>query len=107
MDDFASTAQMLVKQGIAVVSLCAQRSAEANAVAHEFNKGGHGQWLVDPDEKSLGVLLRVQNLPTMALIDPNGRVMFSGDPTDEHFWRMLEQIEPKIKRPDIDRDFEE
>ena len=107
MDDFASTAQMLVKQGIAVVSLCAQRSAEANAVAHEFNKGGHGQWLVDPDEKSLGVLLRVQNLPTMALIDPNGRVMFSGDPTDEHFWRMLEQIEPKIKRPDIDREFEE
>ena len=107
MQDFARTARMLEKQGIAVVSLCAKRSAEANAVAHEYNKGGHGSWLIDPDEESLGVLLHVQNLPTMALIHPNGRVLFSGDPTDIQFWRMLEQVEPKIERPDIDRGFEE
>ena len=106
MPDFATTAEMLVKQGIAVVSLCPQRSPIAAQVTAEFNKGKHGQWLIDPDEDSLGVLLRVQNLPTMALIHPEGRVLFCGDPTDIQFWNALEKVEPAIKRPDIDGDFD-
>ena len=102
MPDFARTAEVLSKHGITVASLCAQRSPEASAVIGEYNKGKHGEWLVDPDEDSLGRLLRVQNLPTMALINPRGRVLFSGDPTDIQFWRMLEQIAPEMGRPDVE-----
>lgn len=107
MADFASTAETLISHQIAVASLCAQRSPEASAVIAEYNKGKHGSWLVDPDEESLGRLLRVQNLPTMALINPEGRVLFCGDPTDLQFWRTLEGIAPDMKRPDAHEGFEE
>ena len=101
MPDFAATAEMLMKQGIEVISLCAERSPQARKVSTEFDKGNHGSWLVDPNKDSLGLLLRVQNLPTMALIDPRGRVLFCGDPTDIQFWRALEKLDRGIKRPDI------
>jgi hypothetical protein len=52
-------------------------------------------------------LLRVQNLPTTALINPLGRVLYSGDPTDIQFWRTLEQIAPGMGRPDADDQPEE
>lgn len=107
MPDFARTAEVLSKHGITVVSLCAQRSPEASAVIEQYNKGRHGEWLVDPDENSLGRLLRVQNLPTTALINPRGRVLYSGDPTDIQFWRTLEQIAPGMGRPDADDQPEE
>ncbi len=107
MPDFALTAEMLIKQGIGVVSLCAKRSPQASELVTEYNKGKHGSWLVDPDEDSLGVLLRVQSLPTMALIHPEGRVLFCGDPTDIQFWRALEKLEPNIKRPDAEGRFDE
>ena len=107
MPDFASTAQTLVKHGISVVSLCAKRSPEAKEVIEEFNDGKHGEWLVDPDEDSLGRLLRVQDLPTMALINPQGKVLYSGDPTDIQFWRTLETVAPDMKRPDAQHDIEE
>ena len=107
MPDFAKTAESLVKHGVSVVSLCAQRSPEAAQVIAEFNTGKHGEWLVDPDEDSLGRLLRVQNLPTMALINPQGRILFCGDPTDIQFWRALEVIAPDMKRPDAHESLEE
>jgi hypothetical protein len=105
MEDFASTAQSLISHNIAVVSLCAQRSPAASEVIEPYNKGKHGQWLVDPDEDSIGRLLRIQSLPSMALISHEGRVLFSGDPTDLQFWRALQKLAPEMKRPDANADF--
>jgi len=101
MQDFAPTAEMLVKHKLAVVSLCSESGPDALAVAKPYQGGTHGMWLIDSDKDSLGKLLRIQSIPAMALINPEGKVLFCGDPTDIQFWRTLEQIDPTIKRPDI------
>ncbi|MDX1680801.1 MAG: hypothetical protein R3242_08730 [Akkermansiaceae bacterium] len=106
MPDFARTAEALDAAQIAVVSLCAQRSPDAETAIEEFNQGKHGVWLVDPDEDSLGRLLRVQNLPSMALINPEGKVLYCGDPTDMQFWKTLEDVAPGMKRPELGDEFE-
>lgn len=107
LPDFARTAGSLTAHGIAVVSLCAARSPEASALTEPYRGAAHGNWLVDSDENPLGQLLRVQGLPTMALISPDGDVLFCGDPTDLHFWRCLQKLDPAIERPESEEDFGE
>jgi len=107
LPDFGRTAEMLSSHGIAVASLCAERSPEAVALTKAYNKPAHGRWLIDGEKDSLGLLLRVQELPTMALISNEGRVLYCGDPTDIQFWRSLKQLDATIERPDSEDDFEE
>lgn len=107
LPDFARTAKMLTGHGMAVISLCAARSPEATTLIQPYRDASHGQWLVDGDDTSLGRLLRVQGLPTMALIDPQGRVLFCGDPADLQFWRALRKLDATIERPESDGHFED
>lgn len=105
MGDFAKTAEMLTKHKIAVASISTYHAPEdqknAIAIAKPYMKSSGSKWYVEKEGEALGLghLLRIQNLPTMVILSTEGKVMFNGDPTDEHFWDTLKEIDPKIDRP--------
>ena len=103
MPDFALTAIELAKQDIAVVSILPEQSAEVRTDALELieplGPNPPGTWLVDRDKSPLSHLLRIQSLPTMVLLDPDGRVLFNGHPADEEFWKSVTSIAPDATRP--------
>ena len=103
MPDFATTAAELESHGVAVASLIPENSPKqlsaARAMIDSIGEKSCGRWLVDSVEKSLGRELRVQNLPTMVLVSPQGAVLFNGDPTDDEFWKSLNTIDAAITRP--------
>lgn len=104
MPDFARTAAMLNSNGVAVVSLIPSQSPEVLANARKmilpYAAKPCGSWLIDPVENSLGRDLRIQNLPTMVIVSPEGRILFNGDPTDDLFWDALRRIDSHIVRPE-------
>ena len=105
MPDFKVTALELGKNGIAVVSLLADSGPEAIHDAKEIVSGlgtpPPGAWLVDRGKDPLHRLLRVQNLPTMVLVSPEGRVLFNGHPSEDRLWEALVKLSPEIKRPPL------
>lgn len=103
MPDFSATAAELESHGVAVASLIPENSPKqlnaARAMIDSLDGKPSGRWLVDSPEKPLGRGLRVQNLPTMVLVSPQGAVLFNGDPTDDGFWKSLNAIDAAITRP--------
>lgn len=103
MPDFIATAIALSANGIAVASLVPDDSpkllTDARAMLHPLGEKPPGAWLIDSKEKSLGRDLRIQNLPAMVLVSPEGKVLFNGDPTDDEFWEALKRIDARISRP--------
>ena len=108
MPDFAITAVELAKHNIAVVSILPEQSAEVRADALELieplGQKPPGAWLVDRSKSPLGQLLRIQALPTMVLLDPDGRVLFNGHPADAEFWKNVTSIAPGVARPATHQD---
>lgn len=103
MDDFAITARMLSKQGIAVISLVAESPDElrqdARDAAGKLIADNTGAWAVDPASASLSRAFRVRTLPVMVLVSKDGNVLFNGEPSDPQLWKSLTAISPGITRP--------
>jgi hypothetical protein len=108
MPDFVATAIALSANGIAAVSLVPDDAPEtltkARALIRPLGGKPPGAWLVDSKDKPLGRELRIQNLPAMVLVSPDGKVLFNGDPTDDEFWEMLKKIDARITRPESGSD---
>ncbi len=102
LPDFAKTSHMLEQHRIACVSITPEASPLARGMAQPYRQQHTGAWTIDSDTRPLARLLRVNNLPTMTLISPEGRILFSGDPTDDQFWNTLQQIDHTITRPKSD-----
>lgn len=105
IDDFLITAEHLTGGDIAVASILPETSdkviADANAMLQATGKKIPGAWLVDTVMNPIVGRLRVQNVPVVVLIAPDGSVLFNGHPTDEEFWRALQKINPAIERPEM------
>jgi hypothetical protein len=103
MPDFITTAGMLEKKGISVVSLVQAGMPgliEEAALMMRPHADKHvGEWLIDPKNESLARQLRVRKLPTMVIISTEGKVLFNGEPADEKFWETLHGIDARIDRP--------
>jgi len=106
MPDFKTTATELQKHGISVASLLAESTPEAVKEAKEVLKDlgdkPPGVWLVDQEKDSLMRLLRVQDLPTMVLVSPEGGILFNGHPSEDELWDALSKLAPDVKRPPVD-----
>lgn len=105
MPDFKVTALELEKQGIAVASILADASPDSMRDAKDIAGGlgtpPPGAWLVDKEKNSLQRLLRIQGVPSMVLVSPEGRVLFNGHPSEERLWKELAKLAPDIKRPPL------
>lgn len=108
MPDFAATAIALSSNEIEAVSLVPDDAPEtltkARAMIRPLGGKPPGAWLVDSKDKPLGRDLRIQNLPAMVLVSPDGKVLFNGDPADDEFWETLKKIDARIARPESGSD---
>lgn len=106
MPDFKATALSLEKNGIAVASVLADATAEslddAETMAGELGTPPPGAWLIDREKNSLQRALRVQNVPVMVLLSPEGKVMFNGHPSEDRLWETLSKLAPGVERPESD-----
>ena len=107
MPDFKATAISLEKNGIAVASVLADATTESLGDAEKMAGGlgtpPPGAWLVDREKNSLQRALRVQNVPVMVLLTPEGKVMFNGHPSEDRLWDALSELAPAIKRPELEQ----
>lgn len=103
MPDFKAVALELGKHGVGVASLLVESApdalGDAKAVVAQLGDTPPGSWLADRDKDPLHRLLRVQNLPAMVLVSPEGRVLFNGHPAEDRLWETLSGLAPGIVRP--------
>lgn len=106
MPDFKIVAGELARHAVAVVSILAEGSPEVIGDAREMiaslGDPPPGLWLRDREKAPLHRTLRVQSVPTMALVSPDGRVLFNGHPAEDRLWEELARIAPGIKRPSME-----
>jgi len=111
MPDFITTAAALTANGIAVVSLLPEEPSQlrddARAMLRPLGARLPGAWLLDPKDHSLARTLRIQDLPSMALVSSEGKILFNGDPADKDFWEALRKIDARITRPKSPRDHQD
>lgn len=111
LPDFDKTCEMLSAHGIAVASVTPNDPTEtlrlARTMMQPHDKKHCGSWLIDNGGASLGDQLRIQNLPAMVIVTPDGHILFNGDPTDDQFWIALKKIDPTITRPEAEGNYEE
>lgn len=103
--DFFITAELLTKNGIGVASVLPEASEKVNAAAKAMlvatGKNIVGHWMVDAENSPLSTQLKVQTVPTVVLLDSEGKVVYNGHPGNEEFWILLEKLNPEIKRPEM------
>ncbi|MFD0892441.1 TlpA family protein disulfide reductase [Luteolibacter ambystomatis] len=108
MPDFAAAAKEFEKHGLAVVSVVSEEEPklleEARAMVAKLGEHPPGTWVRDDEKQPLDRLFRVQGIPVMVLLSPEGRVLFNGSPADEALWKALSAISPEIKRPALPED---
>lgn len=105
LPDFAAIAVELGRNDIPVATLILEDSESSirSTLAMLAPLGGKppGTWLVDRDQDPLSALMRVQNVPTFALVSSEGKVLFNGSYDEEQLWASLASINPSIKRPEF------
>lgn len=105
MPDFKAVASLLAKNQIAVASISAESDPdsikEALTLIRELGSPPPGQWLHDSPDLPLFRTLRIQDLPNMVLISPNGKILFNGHPSDEALWKQLHTLSPELQRPKL------
>ncbi|SHJ99809.1 hypothetical protein SAMN02745181_2986 [Rubritalea squalenifaciens DSM 18772] len=103
-EDFVLTANELNKHDIRVVSVLAESSPEliedATKTIEESAKNVTCLWTLDDKDQPLARTLRIQDAPTMVLINKEGKVLFNGHPAEKEFWKALQKISPELNRPD-------
>jgi len=105
LPDFFLTAEHLAEEGVAVISVLPETSAkvktDAKAMLVSTEKKIPGAWIVDTKKAPISNKLRIQNVPAVVLLSPEGEVLYNGHPTNEDFWKALEKLSPEIKRPEM------
>ena len=106
MPDFKVTAIELEKHGIAIVSLMADSEpdalADAKRIVATLGAKPPGAWLIDRETDTISRTLRIQSVPAMALVSPEGKVLFNGHPSEDALWEALSKLAPDVKRPAVD-----
>jgi hypothetical protein len=107
MPDFVATSKELTAAGIPVVSILlgdhsdAKLLAAATALTAQAATESPAQWLRDHPQQPLARPLRIQQLPTMIVVAPDGRILFNGHPVDESLWTTLATLAPTLTRPSL------
>lgn len=56
-------------------------------------------WLADENNGHLTKLLRIDQLPTIVVINKSGEILFNGPVTDQELWKTLQKIAPNLAAP--------
>jgi hypothetical protein len=77
---------------------------DAKSIVNALGSPPPGAWLLDREKDSLHRMLRIQSVPSMVLVSPEGRVIFNGHPSEDRLWEALSALAPDIRRPAIKED---
>jgi len=106
LPDFLVTTRELQGKGIAVASIMSEDSpdmiAQSRAIVAKLGDHPPGAWLIDDKKDPLNHMFRVQSIPLMVLLSPEGRVLFNGSPSEAELWIELAKLSPGIKRPALE-----
>ena len=104
LPDFATTAELLASNSVAVVSLVPSGPPDfltkATAMIDPLKGKNAGEWFIDSTATPLARDLRIRNLPAVVLVSDTGKILFNGDPADDRFWDALKKIDAHLIRPD-------
>jgi len=93
MPDLKARSAEFTDKGIAFVGLNTESSTEAEAVAKQFDIGQTQlNWLVDDTAAPLADTLLVEAYPTVYLISPEGKVLWTGHPNDPALLKELNKL---------------
>lgn len=106
--EFKASCKEAKKNDIAIASILIEQGEEVHRDGRSFVKENNAKrlcyWLCDPADSSLSRQLRVQSVPTVVLLSPEGKVLFNGHPTDDDFWKALKDVAPGFTRPSVEED---
>lgn len=103
LPEMVAMIEELVRHDVPIANVLIESGDDGLKAAKEFRAGidgkNLGNWIVDNSKSSLARKLRVQDLPTVAVLNVDGTVMFSGQPSEALLWDTLRKVEPKLKHP--------
>ncbi len=103
LPDFIGITEELEKNSIAVATIVMEDSpkslADASQILATLGPKPPGVWLVDHKEDALSPTLRIQDLPALVLVSPQGSILHNGSAGDEGLWKALGGISPGIRKP--------
>lgn len=104
LPDFSVTATTLAEAGIPTATILGEREpsslTDTRAILEASGVGSPGSWWLDHPETPYGLTLRIQRVPTMVLVAPDGRILFHGHPSDDALWRELSRLSPGLRQPE-------
>jgi thiol-disulfide isomerase/thioredoxin len=94
-------ADALKKHGIVVVGMNSEEAQgggdEEAAVATLKEEKLNLPWVLEPKGTPYSKLLRIDLIPRMVLISPEGKVLFNGHPEDPELWVALKKVDAEIE----------
>ncbi|MFC5051680.1 thioredoxin family protein [Rubritalea spongiae] len=103
IDDYKRTNAEALKHNFHIVSILAEEAelveSDAKALIKDSNISTLSNWVKETQAHTLSQSLRIQNIPTLVLINNQGKVLFNGHPSNPKFWRIVSQLSPKFTQP--------
>lgn len=96
MPALQAKADKLSKLGISVVAMNTE-SDKVIAEKVKKEKKMNLPWLVEPEGGPYSTELKIDSIPRMILVNPEGKVLFNGHPEDPSLWEALAAVNPEIK----------
>lgn len=81
MPELENKAKKLGPEGILVAGMNTENAVKAESVRKKRKIGF--TWLVEPDGRPLSQMLKINSIPRMILLAPDGKVLFNGHPMDD------------------------
>lgn len=91
MDELNNKGKILSPQNVAVVGMNTENSAE-KAEKVKNDKGMTIPWLIEPENRIFSNMLKINSIPRMILISPEGKVLYNGHPSSPELETALKKV---------------
>jgi len=90
MPELQKKAKKLGSKGILVAGMNTENAGKAESVRKKRKIGF--TWLVEPEGRPLSQMLKINSIPRMILVAPDGKVLFNGHPMDDELVSSLADL---------------
>jgi len=90
MPELQKKSKKLGSKGILVAGMNTENAGKAESVRKKRKIGF--TWLVEPDGRPLSQMLKINSIPRMILVAPDGKVLFNGHPMDDELVSTLADL---------------
>lgn len=97
MPELKKKAAHLAKHGVVVAGMNTESDPSIAEKVRKEKEMKNVVWLVEPAEKPFSELLDISSIPRMVLLNPEGKVLFNGHPTDPALWAALKNVDATIE----------